>query len=167
MGVIHGRKIDLIVVAFAVSLAIGCKKLPDAKPVSFGVLEVVKCIPGGANPVSVKDTQEKHCISSTPIVSEKDLRLADPSRDEAGRPQLILYFTRKGGDRLREVTQRISWERAAHGEEGKLGIMIDGKLIAAPTVKGTVEDSAVLGEGFTKSEVEQLAASLNASRPRN
>jgi len=149
----------LILIFGLTSIAVGCKKSPPAKPVSFGIFEIIDCNISHTAPIPLRGSDARYCIAASPVVSEKDLRGADPGHDELGKPILNLYFTLAAGDRMRAATQRLA-ER-----HGQMAIVIDGKLFMAPEVRSVIADSLVVSSDFRKEELEELAASLNASRP--
>jgi preprotein translocase subunit SecD len=149
----------LILVLGLTSIAVGCKKPPPAKPVSFGIFEIVDCSTSHTAPIPLRNSDARYCIAASPVVSEKDIRAAVPGHNEDGNPVLNLYFTRAAGDRMRAATQRLVEKHA------QMAIVIDGKLFMAPEVRSVIADSLVVSADFRKEELEELAASLSASRP--
>jgi preprotein translocase subunit SecD len=154
------RSALILAVVGLLNILAGCKKSPPAKPVTLAIFEVVDCIPGRSR-VQVRGSQEKYCIASTPIITEKDIAAADSTHDQLGQPTLQVELRRAGGERLRATTLRLSGQP---DPPARLAILIDGELIMAPDVKGVIADSLVISGGLRQEEVEGLAASLNASR---
>jgi len=134
----------------------------NVRPVSLGIFEVIDCKTSGTAPMSLKGGIEKYCLAAKPVVDETDIRFAEASRDESGRPRLVLFFTSKAGQRMRETTERIQAEQPRRNDLGRMGIVIDGTLISAPVLKGVVSDSVVIAGGFSWEDAVQLADSLNA-----
>lgn len=141
-------------------LLTGCpsRHAANVRPVSLGIFEIIDCKASGMTPMSLKGSAEKYCLAAQPVIRETDVRMAAASHDGNGRPQLLLYFNSKAGQRLRETTERIQ----ARNDGGRIGIVIDGVLVIAPVVRGTVSDSAVIAGAFSEADTVQLADSLNA-----
>src|SRR5260370_25981724 len=75
-------------------LLAGCPSRHPAnvRPVSLGIFEVIDCKTSGMAPMSLKGSTEKYCMAAKPVVDETDIRMAEASRDESGRPRLVLFF---------------------------------------------------------------------------
>jgi hypothetical protein len=133
----------------------------NVKPVSLGIFEVVDCKTSGTAPMSLKGRTEKYCLAAKPIVDEKDIRMAEASRDQSGRPQLAMFFTREAGQRMRETTERMQKGQPQSNERGRMAIVIDGKLISAPVLNGVVSDVVQISGTSSWEDTVQLADSLN------
>jgi len=119
-------------------------------------------------PMSLKGGTEKYCLAAKPVVDETDIRMAKASRDESGKPRLLLFFSSKAGQRMRDTTERIQKEQPRRNDLGRMGIVIDGTLIGVPIVNGVVSDSIVIAGAFSWEDAVQLADSLNAvPQPRS
>ncbi len=153
------KKAFLVAVGLAY-VFIGCKKSPPAKPVSFGIFEVIDCSTSRSAPILLKGSNEKYCIAANPVVTERDIGAAAANHNDLDQPILNMYFHHSGADRLRETTQRLTNQP----NPGRMAILIDGRLIMAPVVKGIIADSVVIAGGFRDEEAKDLAESLNASR---
>jgi len=140
----------------------GCKQhTNNAKPVPIAIREVVKCVPGRTLEVSNPRTKEKVCVAPQPIVTEDDIRDATlRHNDESNNPEVMVYLDRDGGARMYEATQRIS----ARHDNGQLAIVLDGRLISAPTVRGPIRDSLIIEGGFTEQSAQDLADILSAGK---
>src|SRR5437899_1392401 len=111
---------------------VACSQGPyqrDAQPVSFRIFEIVDCKPA-MQPLTLSGKTEKYCLASQAILTERDVRGALASTDESNRPTLNLYFTLKVGERLRAETERINNEHSVRGDQGKLAVIIEGKLVS-------------------------------------
>ncbi|HZM90002.1 MAG TPA: hypothetical protein VFF31_26010 [Blastocatellia bacterium] len=78
-------------------------------------------------------------------------------RDVGDTYEIKVGFTKEAGDRMAKATEN---------HMGKpLALLIDGKVISAPIVSGTIRDRASLigggGLGFTKDEAQRIANALN------
>jgi preprotein translocase subunit SecD len=155
----------LVAAVLVVLCAAGCKththNVNNAKPVPIGIHEVVSCTAVHSILVINPRTSQKLCVDREAIVTEKDIRDAQASRDSAtGEPEIMLYLDRSGGDRMYEATQRISARR----DNGRMAILIDGNLLTAPVVRNAIKDSMVINGGFTERSAQDLADSLMAGR---
>ena len=137
----------------------------EAKPVSFGIFEVIDCKPG-SQPMPLRGATDKYCLAAEALIRETDVRLAQSRMSESGQPELNLYFTLQTGRRLHEATERIYSEHLKRGDLSAMAVVVDGTLVAAPTLRSTIDDSLVLQNFFTQEEADGLAASLMASRTR-
>jgi len=73
----------------------------------------------------------------------------------SGTPEIGLTFTSEGGDIFREITKRNVGKPVA--------IILDGKVISAPTVQTVIENGkAVITGEFSIEEAKNLAIQLNA-----
>lgn len=145
----------------------GCRSRPpaDVRYVSLGLFEVVDCKPGGAAAVSAGGSGEKYCLAAKPVVDETDVTLARTSRDGFGQPRLELFFTKNAGQRMQKTTERILAEHQQRNDSGRLGLVIDGSLITAPTLRSSISDSLVLIGPGDRMNLDQVAESLNAHLP--
>jgi preprotein translocase subunit SecD len=131
----------------------------------MGIFEVVDCTTAGATAQSEEGSTEKYCLAAKPVVDETDVRLARASRSESGQPQLELFFTKAAGQRMQETTERILAEHQRRNDSGKMGLVIDGRLVEAPTLRATISDSLILAGANIKINTDQIAESLNAHLP--
>jgi preprotein translocase subunit SecD len=130
----------------------------NTQPVSLGIFEVVDCKPA-IQPMTLSGSTDKYCLAAQPLVTEADVRGAQATTKGSNQSELDLFFTLKVGERLRTETQRT---RADHR---MLAIVIDGKLVSAPTLSGTIADTVAITNVFTREEAKSLAARLNTQRP--
>jgi hypothetical protein len=103
---------------------------------------------------------EKYCLAAKPIIDETDIRLAQAGRDETGKPQLLLFFTLKTRQRMKETTERT------YAQHGRMGIVIGGKLFDVPVLYGVISDTLAIRGGFSWDDAVQIAESLNAVQSR-
>src|ERR1035438_2144356 len=82
--------------------------------------------------------------------------------DLYGKPEIAMHFTSEGKKRFADVTRAIAEEGQRRGRTGRLGIVLDGTLYSAPTVKEEIDsNSAVITGSFTDREAIDLANVLN------
>lgn len=81
-------------------------------------------------------------IAGANVVEKKDVK----------EPAIEIVFTKKG----HEKAEKLSKEH-----KGKpIAILIDGKVVAAPAVKSTLEQKVLITGAFTKAEAERIVKSL-------
>ena len=130
----------------------------NVKPVTMGIFEVVDCKSSTTTPMTVEGNAEKDCLADKPVVNEMDLRnaAADQDGSESG---IRLLFTSEAGQRLKEISTRI----AQQPQRGKLGFVIDHKLIMAATIQSPFSDAVVIRGHLSPQQASDLAMSLRAS----
>lgn len=80
------------------------------------------------------------------------LRTAIPSSDQLGQPQISFELTSEGSTLFGEYTA---------ANIGKpLAIVLDGKVLSAPTIQSRITDSGVITGRFTNEEAESLAVQM-------
>ena len=100
------------------------------------------------------------------IITNKDIveanavqvlwQLGDPNPDTSpGSFKVNVVFTKEAAARMSRVTAR---------NQGKMvAIVLDGNVISAPVISGTIHDRAAISSaGMTKEEAERIAASLQS-----
>ncbi|HLJ91247.1 MAG TPA: hypothetical protein VKZ53_30900 [Candidatus Angelobacter sp.] len=145
-------------------LLTGCQSRPTAnvQHTSLGIFEVVDCKTSGpAKAVSLKGSTEQYCLAAKPVVDQADVRAAEAKRNPSGQPQLLLLFTIKTGNHMKETTERILAEHQKLGDQGKMAIVLDGTLISVLVLNGSVSDTLLLDGAFAWDDTVQIAEWLN------
>jgi SecD-like export protein len=97
-------------------------------------------------------------LDSAILLDESAVASAAAESGPDGSPQLRLVLTPEGAGTLARITARQAGRR--------LGIVLAGRLRAAPFVRGAVSDGVLLVAGnLTRVEAEQLAARLAPPAP--
>lgn len=136
----------------------------NARPITFAIHEVVNCAEPRAVLVSNPRSTEKYCVAREAIVTEKDIRGATVVYSWATKqPQLCLYFDHAGATRMYVASERISMQGANRSNQGQMAILIEGQLLTAPIVRGTIRDSLVL-DGVSEAMAQNLADGLMAGK---
>ena len=105
---------------------------------------------------------EEHFVKRIPEMTGEMLSNARAMPDLYGKPEIHMQFTKPGRKRFAEVTRLIAEQGKQAGREGRLAIVLDGKLYSAPTVKQEIDsDSAQITGSFTDREALNLANVLN------
>lgn len=133
----------------------------NGRHISLGIFEVIDCTAKGSKPISVKGSAETYCLSAKPVVDQTDVRLAEARRDESGNPVLDLYFTLKTGERMKGATERLYAEHLRRNDQARMGIVIDGVLVSAPVLRGSISDMLQISGAFSQEDAVQIAQSLN------
>jgi len=98
--------------------------------------------------------QKLHYYVAPTMVTGKDLKYAGPSTDEYGRPSIAIEFTPEGSAKMLKLT----------GENvGKpMIVLLDGKIISAPTIQSAIGDKGVITGQFSVQEMTDLIIKLKA-----
>jgi preprotein translocase subunit SecD len=103
----------------------------------------------------LKSSSEILHVSRVSIISDADIVKATVERGML-RPILVVTLTPAGGKRLSETT--------ASNLESRLGIIVDGSLISAPTIRQRIDGNqfTINTDRLSKSDMEALALRINA-----
>ncbi len=112
----------------------------------------------GAGNVVVPDAERQgvfYILDAAPVVSGDNLVDAQPSFDQNGRPAVSFRFDTTGAKKFGEYT-------GAHIGE-PFAIMLDNKVISAPTIQSAITGgSGIITGNFTTEEATNLAVLLRA-----
>jgi len=93
-------------------------------------------------------------ISRASAVTGRDLRNAQPSRDENGQPAVTFNLSNEGGQKFYAFT-------SAHvGED--LAIVLDNKVQEKAVIKEAIRDQCIINGRFTEQEAKDLAMILRS-----
>jgi len=110
---------------------------------------------------SVDDrTDSVFLVSRVPVVSGTDIKGAEASHGgNTGAPVVNFYLTTTAGEKFARFT-------AAHSETSanpsNLAIVLDNKVIEAPSIKSEIHDSGIIEGGFTEQSARDLAMLLRS-----
>lgn len=124
----------------------------EARAAIGGVLPpgsaLVPSIPRGGSPV------QWYLVSTNPVVSGTDLKSAQPQQGEMGAWEASFTLSQEAAGRFEKFTAANINKRAA--------ILIDGKVLSAPTINSTIRDQGrIMGLGGQQ-EAQDLALNLKA-----
>jgi SecD/SecF fusion protein len=109
-----------------------------------------------------QDVTEDLFIKRIPDATGDIIAKAYPHSDQYGKPEILMQFTSAGQKAFASMTKAIADEGRRTGHEGRLAIVLDGKLYEAPTVRVEIDsDNAVITGRFTDREAIDLANVLN------
>jgi len=112
-------------------------------------------LPGHNVGTKVNETgQAWYLISRASAVTGRDLRNAEPSRDENGMPSVAFNLTGEGGRRFGAFT-------GAHVGDN-LAVVLDGKVQEVAVIKDQIHDNGVINGRFTEQEAKDLAMILRS-----
>ena len=95
-----------------------------------------------------------YLISRASAVTGRDLRNAEPSRDENGQPSVQFNLTNEGGRRFGAFT-------GAHVGDN-LAVVLDNKVQEVAVIKEQIHDTGVINGRFTEQEAKDLAMILRS-----
>src|SRR6185312_13877796 len=93
-------------------------------------------------------------VSRTAAVAGSDIRDAQPSRDENGRPDVQFSLSNDGGRRFGQFT-------AAHVGD-KLAIVLDNRVREAATIQEQIRDNVRITGAFTEQQTHDLSMMLRS-----
>jgi preprotein translocase subunit SecD len=106
-------------------------------------------------PGSEKGNEVWYVLNRIAAVTGRDLTGAEPSHDEAGRPDVIFNLNRDGADRFGRVTGANIGKR--------LAIVLDNRVYEAPEIHGQITDRGqISGGNFTPQSANDLALVLRS-----
>jgi len=107
--------------------------------------------------IGIKQSEEGpvwYLISRSSAVTGRDLRNAEPSRDENGQPSVQFNLTNEGGRRFAAFTG------ARVGEN--LAVVLDNKVQEVAVIKEQIHDTGVINGHFAEQEAKDLAMILRS-----
>ncbi len=113
-------------------------------------LQLVKTSAGNRSIAQLRPTDLE-----PPALTNRDLDRVQASQGESGRPALTLRLNREGAAKLARLTATHVGRRVA--------IVLDGRILIAPTIRGPIGGGMVSIQGFSSAqEVERLADLLQS-----
>lgn len=98
--------------------------------------------------------EEFYAISRSSAVAGRDLRGAEPTRDENGRPAVRFMLTADGGRRFAAFT-------GAHVGD-KLAVVLDNKVMEVATIEEQIHDEGRITGAFTQQQTQDLSMILRS-----
>jgi preprotein translocase subunit SecD len=108
---------------------------------------------GGRNQSSERK-EVYYVVARSSAVSGRDLRSADASRDEMGRPDVRFALTADGGHRFSDFTR-------AHIND-YLAVVLDNKVQEVARINSEISDSGEITGSFTEQEAKDLSMILRS-----
>ncbi len=106
--------------------------------------------------IGTKDSEGPawYLVSRVPAVTGKDLRSADPSRDENGQPAVSFTLTNEGGRRFATFT-------GSHIGDN-LAVVLDNRVQEVAVIKDQISDRGVINGRFTEQQTKDLSMVLRS-----
>jgi len=117
-----------------------------------GQLDADQMLMQGRNEADGSETW--YIVSRIPAVRGTDLRSAQPTQDENGRPAVGFNLTGDGGRKFYAFT-------SAHVGD-KLAVVLDGRVQSSATIKSAIRDSGIIEGRFTDQEVKDQSMVLRS-----
>jgi preprotein translocase subunit SecD len=119
---------------------------------------------GGIRPVGTKLVRQApgpavqgetwYLVASAPVISGRDLRNAQPSRDEFGRWETSFQLSQEAGRRFGRFTEANVGNR--------LAIVLDNMVRSAPVINSRIDDSGVIQGAANEQDAADLALILRS-----
>jgi preprotein translocase subunit SecD len=107
----------------------------------------------GLTEAMVQGTKQKVYLHKEIALTNKDVAGAQAKLDDGQRPAVEVTFTEEGRKKLARVTEQH--------RDRPLAILVDGKVLATPIVRGKIsEGKAVITGDFTREKAEKIAKGL-------
>src|SRR5947209_4339338 len=99
-------------------------------------------------------------VSRVPVVSGTDIRSADPgNKSDTNEPIVNFYLTAAAGKKFGQFTAAHSKDSA---DPSNLAIVLDNRVITAPSINSQINDSGIIEGGFTQESAKDLAMLLRS-----
>ncbi len=126
----------------------------DALTAHNGVLPPDAVLLPGKDITSEGTTTVWYLVSRSAAISGTDLRGAQPSHDENGRPDVQFNLTNVGGQRFFQFTSQHVGDY--------LAVVLDGKVQSVATIQEPIRDSGRITGRFTEDQVKDLSMVLSS-----
>lgn len=99
-------------------------------------------------------------VNRIPVVSGTDIRSADPgTKSDTNEPIVNFYLTAAAGKKFGVFTAAHSKDSAT---PSNLAIVLDNRVITAPSINSQINDSGIIEGGFTVESAKDLAMLLRS-----
>lgn len=100
----------------------------------------------------IEGSKNKIYLHKTPDATNADIFSARVIVDEAKRVSIEIVFTKEGAKKIATLSDEH--------KDKPVAILIDGKVISAPTLRGNVSEKALISGQFTKEEADTIVAGI-------
>jgi len=104
------------------------------------------------DPATVRDSDERIYLHRQAVLTNGDIASAETTPDAIGSFNVVVTLTRDGAARLSQISRQNIGRR--------LAIVLDGRVVIAPTLRSPISTSAVISGGYTKAEADRIAAGI-------
>lgn len=128
-------------------------KAPEKAPVKVEFRLAEEEAAEGLTEAVAPSSNRKIYLHKTAVATNADLASARVTEDSQQNPAIAITFTKDGAKKMQEVTEK---------HVGKpLAILVNGKVVSAPTIRSAVSGEAQIVGLFTTEEVEKIVDSIN------
>ncbi len=111
-------------------------------------------LPGSARAAGENGAETWYVVSRASAISGRDLRDAQPSRDQNGQPAVSFVLTGEGGRKFYSFT-------SAHVKD-RLAVVLDNKVQSVATIEEPIRDQGFIHGRFTEQEVRDQSMVLRS-----
>lgn len=139
----------LIVILFLFGCG-GAEKKPEMIRVEFRLAETEPA--EGLTQMSIPGLEEKFYVQDEVLLSNEDIQFAFPVKRQE-HSVIELTFTEAGKEKFARITKENVGK--------KMGVLIDGELIMAPTIRAPIlEGKAIIDGNFSEEEADKIANAI-------
>ena len=109
----------------------------------------------GWEEVKEEKSGNKIYLHKTAVITSDDVQRAVADIDANGQPVIAVHFNKAGQEKMEKATQENLGKR--------LAIVVDGKVVTAPTIQSTISKRAHITGRFTGDEVKAMVETINKS----
>jgi preprotein translocase subunit SecD len=111
-------------------------------------------LPGSARASGENGAETWYVVSRASAISGRDLRDAQPSRDQNGQPAVSFSLTGEGGRKFYSFT-------SAHVKD-RLAVVLDNKVQSVASIEEPIRDQGIIHGRFTEQEVRDQSMVLRS-----
>ena len=106
----------------------------------------------GLKEARISKSDRRIYLHRQPEATNADIADVRVVKDEQGRPALEITFTEEGAQKMKQLSREHLGKPVA--------IMVNGRVIAAPVLRGEISRRAKITGDFSLAELEQLARQI-------
>ena len=128
----------------------GADKKPEMMRVEFRLAETEPA--EGLTQMAIPGLEEKFYLQDEVLLSNEDIAFAFPVK-RRDHSVIELTLTQAGTDKFAQITRENIGKR--------IGVLIDGKLVMAPTIRAPIlEGKAIIDGNFSEEQADKIANSI-------
>ena len=109
-----------------------------------------------------RDEDRVYVIARVPVVSGTDIRHAEQSRDEYGKPDVVFNMSAAAGRKFAQFTAAHNEKTIPPDPNRFLAIVLDETVREAASIRDEIHDNVSITGGFTEQSANDLAMLLNS-----
>jgi len=134
-------------------LVLAASGLAQSAPVTLAVHVLAPCpAHGSGQPIKLPGVDSSLCLDGAPFLTEKDVQSAEIHKNSQGRPLVFLTFHEVAAVREMEITRKNIGNR--------VGIVLNGRTVAAPSIPGASRFLYIDGN-YTEKQALDLVTAFN------